>query len=156
MTWSGQRCSHSGCNPPNLGFRLNLATTQAERGDRSAAEVHYHAASQLDANWVKSLTRRSWSLSSSPREADRDGSTAIRLAKHACHATNHQEPECLEALAAAYAEKGDFENAIQIEQRALSLLRTDSTALTLAKTRLEGYQARQPHRQKESSATVPP
>jgi hypothetical protein len=51
----------------------------------------------------------------------RNGSLAVKLAQKACELEKWNNPESLDILACAYAEKGDFENAIKYEQQAIEL-----------------------------------
>jgi tetratricopeptide (TPR) repeat protein len=60
-------------------------------------------------------------LSASPDAAKRDGQRAFQLASQACVSTNYTCYFALAALAAAYAECGDFSHAIEYQQKALQL-----------------------------------
>jgi tetratricopeptide (TPR) repeat protein len=53
----------------------------------------------------------------------RDGNRAVYEAARACELTGWQDPDCLDTLAAAYAETGDFAAAVQWQTRAIQLLR---------------------------------
>jgi len=53
----------------------------------------------------------------------RDGKRAVNLADRACKLTQYREPLCLSTLAAAYAECGDFQKAIEYQVMALDVLR---------------------------------
>jgi tetratricopeptide (TPR) repeat protein len=60
-------------------------------------------------------------LSSSPVRRCRDGRRAVALATEACQKSEWKYVHAIEALAAAYAEIGEFENAVQWQQKALDL-----------------------------------
>ena len=71
-----------------------------------------------------------WLCATSPMEKFRDGDRAVKLAKRAC------EIESLDwgfwdTLAAAYAEKGDFANAVKTEKYALKLREKDHQTLAV-------------------------
>jgi serine/threonine protein kinase len=56
-----------------------------------------------------------------PSPAIRNGSEAIDNAKEACELTNRQDWRCVEALAAAHAEAGDFLRALKLQNEAILL-----------------------------------
>lgn len=61
-------------------------------------------------NWL-ATARLAWLLSTCPDPSFRDGAQAIELATRACNMTGWKNATALEALAAAYAETGDFNQA---------------------------------------------
>ena len=59
-----------------------------------------------------------WLLATCDRDADRDGRRALQEATTACELTKWADPVCLDALAAACAEVGDFDAAVKWQTRA--------------------------------------
>ena len=51
----------------------------------------------------------------------RDGAQAVELAERCCELTGHQVAAALDTLAAAYAEAGRFDEAIQTASRAIEV-----------------------------------
>lgn len=68
------------------------------------------------------LSALAWILATDPDDTVRKGDEAVRLAEQAAKLTQHENPPVLDALAAAYAETGRFDLAIQTAERAVELL----------------------------------
>jgi len=95
-------------------------------------------------------------LASHPDKEFRNGEEAVRLAQRLCKITQYQQPLALDALAAANAETGRFNDAVSTAEKALKLaldLALDNGPEELAvglKKRLELYQKGHPYRQTPS------
>ena len=77
----------------------------------------------------------------------RDGKKAVESATQACEMTNWNDPDMLGTLAAAYAETGDFDDAIKWQQKAVDLTSpTLLVTLNQRQARLALYQSRHPWR----------
>ena len=106
------------------------------------------AASPNDPRLANSLA---WFLATMPDEKLRDGPQALETARRAAELTKHQDPTVLRTLAAAYAETGDFDQAIRTAQRAIELaivLQNEELAGAL-RTQLDLYRAGHPYRTPE-------
>jgi tetratricopeptide (TPR) repeat protein len=71
--------------------------------------------------------------------------------------TEYQNPDYLDTLAAAYAERGEFADAIRFQEQALAVGGEENRRAAVA--RLQQYQKQKPYReafQAEKSATEPP
>jgi tetratricopeptide (TPR) repeat protein len=60
-----------------------------------------------------------WFYATCPSETHRNGVKAVELASRACELTDFKQDSSLGALAAAYAETGDFEKAVHWQQKAM-------------------------------------
>lgn len=80
-------------------------------------------------------------------EKVRDGKRAVDLATKACELEKWKEPNCLDTLAAAYAEAGKFEDAVKWQDKAIDLC-TDSTLIGEFGERLKLYKDKKPYRVK--------
>ena len=76
-----------------------------------------------------------------------NGPRAVELATEACTKTEWKRAKFIDTLAAAYAETGDFEAAIQWQTKAIELSAANSAFKAAAEERLELYRAHQPCRE---------
>jgi serine/threonine-protein kinase len=88
-----------------------------------------------------------WLLATSPEEDVRNGARALKLARKACEEFKWKEPNALDTLAAAYAETGDFRNAIKWETQAVKLAEGNKELQTDAEKRLALYKKGKPYRE---------
>ena len=86
-----------------------------------------------------------WILATSENSAIRNGPKAVDLALQAVRATDNKNPVCLDTLAAAYAEVGQFESAVSTVQEAIALLQTEAQKDDY-RSRLKLYEAKSPYR----------
>jgi len=95
------------------------------------------------------LDELAWLLATYPDSKSRDGTEAVRLAKHACDLTERRVPALLDTLAAAYAETGDFPQAISTAEEALNRARAseDNDAVKLSESILASLRDSLPYRQ---------
>jgi tetratricopeptide (TPR) repeat protein len=117
-----------------------------------AAKLLHQAASSIPDSAV-ALDELAWVFATHPSEELRDGDEAVRLAEHACALTKRTNPILLATLAAAYAETGNFGQAISTIQESISKARssnnTDTTAL--GEKLLAAFQSNTPVRQDPNS-----
>jgi len=79
-------------------------------------------------------------LATCPLPAIRNGDHAVTLARRAVELSGGKDAACLDALAAAYAESGDFGEAVRQEKEAVQLA-PDASSRSQYQSRLEHYQA---------------
>jgi tetratricopeptide (TPR) repeat protein len=135
--------------PDNAESRQNLAELFHRQGQAGAAVREYQAALALKPDWEPVLNNLAWLLATDPRAEVRDGAQAVRLAERACSLTGHTNFWLLQTLAAAYAENGQFTNAVQTAHTALNLARQADLRdlVSRGEARLSLYQAGQPLRE---------
>jgi tetratricopeptide (TPR) repeat protein len=137
-------------------YLCSLAFALSEAGRREEAEAHYRRALQLDPNWPRAFCQAAWQLATHPDPRRRGGAMALLLARQVCQAPGGRRPAALDALAAALAENGRFEEAARTAEEAAALARAEGQASLVAglEQRRRLYQSGQPYRQEP--ATGPP
>jgi Flp pilus assembly protein TadD len=131
---------------PKVHFALAnalIATRQVEE-----AVVHFDEALKLSPGWPPAANNLAWILATHTDRTVRDGEKAVVLARRACQVTNHAVPDFLSTLAAALAEAGRFEEAVEVIESGISIAQqNDNTALVAkAQAQLELYRNHQPLR----------
>ena len=76
---------------------------------------------RLQPDSVDTLNDLAWLLSTCPEAKVRDAAKSLQLASHAAELSGRKNPGVLETLAAAYAEGGQFAQAIKIVEEATKL-----------------------------------
>ncbi len=83
----------------------------------------YREVLRLNANEPTALNNLAWILATDPGTEIRNAQEAVELAQRACKLTGHKHPLLLGTLAAAYAENGQFAEAVRSAEEAVSLAR---------------------------------
>jgi len=136
-------------NPNYAGAYYNLGKVFANHLNIEKAIFLYRKALKLNPEMTQALYNLSWILASYEDEKYRNGEEAVKLATQLCKITKYQQPLPLDALAAAYAETGRFNEAVFTVRRGLIMaLRYGPNELILGlKKRLKLYQEKRPYRQ---------
>lgn len=101
--------------------------------------------------WV--ANNLAWLLATCPDPAVRDGQEAVRWARRAVELAGRPDPAVLDTLAAALAERGDFDEAVRTARQAV-LLATEMGDVALSgelRDRERLYEARKPYREPAES-----
>jgi len=119
------------------------------KGQRAEGLAHWRQVLKKDPDHLRVLNDTAWLLATSSDATLRNGKEAIPLAEHAVQLTSAREPALLGTLAAAYAEAGEFDKAMEMEQRATDLASQQGKARLAATLgeRMALFQAKQPIRQ---------
>ena len=109
--------------PLDADCRTTLAIALEKKGNPAEAIQHYQKALELAPRSIPTLTNLAWLLATSQDASLRNGLKAVELAKQADQLVGGTNTLVLRTLAAAYAEKGEFANAIRTAQSAMQLAR---------------------------------
>jgi tetratricopeptide (TPR) repeat protein len=135
-------------NPNYVEAHNNLGTALVQLGQVSEALAHFQKAMEINPLNVEAENNMALVLATFPETWVRNGTKAVELAEHADHLTGNANASVSATLAAAYAEAGQFPNAITTAKRALQLA-TDqgNTALADAiRAQIRLYQSGFPYR----------
>ena len=79
----------------------------------------------------------------------RNGRQAVQDGTKACELTSWKAADCLQTLAAAYAEVGMFEEAVKWQKKSLEFPDDDTGHAERARARLKLYEEGKPYRNEE-------
>ena len=106
-------------DPTDAIARNNRGAAQLKLGNWAAAAEDLRAAMQLDPKLPNSFRHLAWLQATCPNPEYRNGTEAVSNARQALELTNWKQHEWYEVLAAAYAEAGNFEQAVHWQQKYL-------------------------------------
>lgn len=118
-----------------------------ELGEYERGLLDLEQAVQMAPKDAQAHNALAWVLATAGTPGFRDGRRAVELAKKANQLSGWVDPAHLDTLAAAYAEAGDFAQAVHYQERALSNPEAFKGAeLEEARRRLSLYKAKKPYR----------
>ena len=142
------------CKGDNLDARYNLALALSRAGRSAEAITQYReilrASKRLYSPEPPDALNGLAEILATHRDPNvRNGAEAIALAQRACAATEFRDPDMLKTLAAAYAETGQFDKALQTARQAerLSMELSWDRLTPLIRRDIELYTGRQPLRE---------
>lgn len=151
-------------SPDNADLQNTLGMALADSGRNAQAIPHFERAVALDpanrnarmnlgngyadSKDAQGLQRLAWMLATSPDPAMRDGGQAVEFAGKANRLSGDRDANILDTLAAAYAENGQFPEAVETASRAQAQATAENQSSLAADigARLALYQANRPYR----------
>lgn len=115
-------------------------------GKHPEAKVYYEKFLKLDDSDVLVLNNMAWLLATSPDDSVRDGKRAIELAQKAVKLS--PMPTYISTLAAAYAETGDFDQALKTIDEGLKQTENDPNIHESLAEEKANYEAKKPIRER--------
>ena len=111
-------------NPSFAAAHYRLGAYFEDQRQWEAAVKAYQTAVRLPKMPLQALRRTAWLLATCPESKLRDGQEALEMAKVCAKSTQFKDAESLCALAAAYAEVGQFKNACKWQEQAVKTATT--------------------------------
>lgn len=140
-------------NPEDMTAVGLKANVLLHMGRHAEAGAVYDAVLEKEPDDELALNNLSWLLSTSPEDTVRDGKKALELALKACELTEYKKAYILSTLAAAYAELGQFDKAVEWSRKSVDLAeKEDEDRLDDLKRELEAFQRNEPWREVLSEA----
>jgi tetratricopeptide (TPR) repeat protein len=131
--------------PQSAPARFALGEAREAQGDPKEALRHYQEATRLSPKDPHARNAIAWLLAMAGDPALRNPAEALRWAKEAVALTGGKDPAHLDTLAVAHAELGEFELAVEVEQRALDLAaKVDPNLVSSLRSNLQRFQNKQP------------
>ena len=134
-------------NPALGNAHYIIANALLQQGQPGEAIAHLKQAHENDPADLAAQNQLAWLLATTPQLTLRDGPTALQLAAQARQSSGGRDPMILRTLAAAYAQTGQFPNALQAAQLARQQAQAQNKpSLTAALTReIQLYQSGHPY-----------
>ena len=134
---------------PSLGEAyINRAIAYGELAKLAEAVADLEKAIALKGKRLEvAFNQLAWIRATSREKALRHGKKAIKAGTRACELTNWQNPGPIDTLAAAYAEDGEFEKAVETQARALSFDKLTPDIRREMEDRLAQFKNREPYRE---------
>jgi len=104
----------------------NRGNAYEKKSDFDKAVADYTESIRLDPEEASPRNSLAWLLATSSNSRIRDGKRAVEHAKRACELSQWKEGDYLDTLAAAYAEVGMFDKAVEFQQKALVMATKDT------------------------------
>jgi tetratricopeptide (TPR) repeat protein len=105
-------------HPDDAGAHTSLGNALVQKGLLRGAADHYEKALRADPDSILPLNNLAWLMSAGPDDSLRNNEIAVKLAQKANQLSKDNNPVFIRTLAAAYAQAGQFENAIETARRA--------------------------------------
>jgi tetratricopeptide (TPR) repeat protein len=138
-------------NPNSFKAYVGEASAYRRKKDYSQAAACMKKLAEISSTGSDvALNSLAWFLATCPDSESRNATKAIEAAEKACELSQWKSWGYVDTLAAAYAEAGDFDQAIKYQELALKMAPAESEKVQGAKQRLELYKQRKPFRQELS------
>jgi len=128
--------------------KLYQATARAEQAANWSGALTRWDGKTLKVASPRDLNTLAWLLATSNDPAARNGQAAVAYAEKGAAITNRRDPYMLDTLAAAYAEAGQFTNAVKVQKESIALMKEGQTKKEY-ESRLKLYESNKPYHETE-------
>jgi tetratricopeptide (TPR) repeat protein len=132
-------------DPTDVDPYAARGNSYSHKGDYDKAIADFNDAIRVAPKNSPPYNSFAWLLGTCPQPSFRDGKKAVIYATKSCELSQWKNAYSIDTLAAAYAEAGDFEQAIKWEKSYLESPTLSAKATSDAKGRLVLYQAHKPY-----------
>ncbi|MFT3879907.1 MAG: tetratricopeptide repeat protein [Gemmatales bacterium] len=156
VAWRGKKDNDKALRDYSEAIRINPRYAYAIQGrallhrsmkNYDKAIEDYQTVIQAEPTNAVYLNQYSWLLATCPDAQYRNGTKAVELALKSCELTK-KSTSSMEALAAAYAETGDFAEAVKWQKLALDSLLSSPRSTDASRERLKLYEENKPYHEK--------
>jgi Flp pilus assembly protein TadD len=123
--------------PNDSGAHTSLGNALVQKGLFREAAIHYQTALDIAPHSILPLNNLAWLRATCPDASLRDGAKAVDLAQQADRLPEGQNPIFTRTLAAAYAEAGRFDDAIETARRAAQVANTQGIPALVDNLRMD-------------------
>jgi tetratricopeptide (TPR) repeat protein len=134
-----------GEKPPDY---FSWGNTHLANKEYDKAIADYTEAIKLDPKDAGPHEWLAWVLATVPKNEIRNGKKAVEHATKACELIDRNNADYLATLSAAYAESGDFKEAINWQKKALEFPELDKQKADEYRQRLAMYEQAKPYRER--------
>jgi len=135
--------------PNDASFHTALGDAFLQRGLQKDAIAEYEHAARISPHDPMARNNLAWLLATSSDASVRDGNRAIEVAEQSVQLSGGKDPNYLRTLAAAYAEVGQFSEAIATAEQAMQIasVQGKSKLATILENEVIVYRAHTPLRE---------
>lgn len=132
--------------PDDAEVHNDIASVLSKNGLEAGAIQHWRRALEIQPQYMPAQNNLAWALATNPDPSLRNGVKAVQLAQQANQVSNGKNLLVLRTLAAAYAEDGQFTNALTTAGQALQLAAIDQSLVLIKslQAQMKLYEAGQP------------
>jgi tetratricopeptide (TPR) repeat protein len=123
----------------------NRGSVRKDKGDYENALKDLDEAIRLDPNYATAYGNRAWLRATAKTAQYRNGPLAVADATRACELSGRKDPGKLDTLAAAFAQAGQFAEAMEAQQEAIAI--ADEEDKSAFEQRLHLYSEGKPYRE---------